>query len=120
MKSIPYDLYARRIDEISTIMHSGRVVKIVGLIVESEGPAVSINDLCQIENSETGQKISAEVIGFRDSRILLMPLGPVTGITPGSVVISTGEQLRVGVGEELIGRVSARPHEPSTPIRFLP
>lgn len=105
MKSIPYDLYARRIDEISTIMHSGRVVKIVGLIVESEGPAVSINDLCQIENSETGQKLSAEVIGFRDSRILLMPLGPVTGITPGSAVISTGEQLRVGVGEELIGRV---------------
>jgi len=105
VKTIPYDLYARRIEEISTVKHSGRVVKIVGLIVESEGPAVSINDLCQIENSETGQKISAEVIGFRDSRILLMPLGSVTGITPGSVVISTGEQLRVGVGEELIGRV---------------
>ena len=119
MKSIPYDLYARRIDEISTIMHSGRVVKIVGLIVESEGPAVSINDLCQIENSETGQKISAEVIGFRDSRILLMPLGPVTGITPGSVVISTGEQLRVGVGEELIGRVIdglGRPIDDKGPI----
>ncbi|MCP4703802.1 MAG: EscN/YscN/HrcN family type III secretion system ATPase, partial [candidate division Zixibacteria bacterium] len=44
MKTIPYDLYARRIEEISTIKHSGRVVKIVGLIVESEGPAVSIND----------------------------------------------------------------------------
>ncbi len=105
MKTIPYDLYARRIDEISTIKHSGRVVKIVGLIVESEGPAVSINDLCQIENSETGKKIKAEVIGFRDNRILLMPLGSVSGITPGAVVISTGEQLRVGVGEELIGRV---------------
>ncbi len=105
MNTIPYDLYARRIDEISTIKHSGRVVKIVGLIVESEGPAVSINDLCQIENSETGKKIKAEVIGFRDNRILLMPLGSVNGITPGAVVISTGEQLRVGVGEELIGRV---------------
>ncbi len=105
MNTIPYDLYARRIDEISTIKHSGRVVKIVGLIVESEGPAVSINDLCQIENIETGKKIKAEVIGFRDNRILLMPLGSVSGITPGAVVISTGEQLRVGVGEELIGRV---------------
>ncbi|MCP4703042.1 MAG: EscN/YscN/HrcN family type III secretion system ATPase, partial [candidate division Zixibacteria bacterium] len=105
MKTIPYNLYTRRIEEISTIKHSGRVVKIVGLIVESEGPAVSINDLCQIENPETGKKINAEVIGFRDSRILLMPLGPVTGITPGSVVISTGEQLRISVGDELIGRV---------------
>lgn len=105
MKPIPYGLYARRINDTSTIKQSGRVVKIVGLIVESIGPAVSIGDLCQIENSETGEKINAEVVGFRDSRILLMPLGPVFGITPGSLVISTGEQLRVAVGEELMGRI---------------
>ncbi len=105
MKSIPYDLYARRIREVRAIKQSGRVVKIVGLIVESIGPAVSIGDLCQIENAETGQKLNAEVIGFRDNRILLMPLGSVNGITPNSLVISTGEQLKVPVGEELIGRV---------------
>jgi len=105
MNPIPYEIYRRRIREASTITQSGRVVKIVGLVVESIGPAVSIGDLCRIENSETGEKIPAEVVGFRDSRILLMPFGPVSGITPGSIVISTGEKLRIPVGDELIGRV---------------
>jgi flagellum-specific ATP synthase len=105
MKPVPYDLYASRLDRVSTIKQSGRVVQIIGLVIESIGPAVSVGDLCQIENSETGEKIKAEVVGFRDNRILLMPLGSVVGITPGSIVISTGEQLRVPVGEELIGRV---------------
>lgn len=105
MKSIPYELYASRIEQASTIKQSGRVAQIIGLVIESIGPAVSIGDLCQIENPETGDKIKAEVVGFRDNRILLMPLGSVSGITPGSVVISTGEQIRIPVGEQLIGRI---------------
>nr|MBN2276245.1 flagellar protein export ATPase FliI [candidate division Zixibacteria bacterium] len=105
MKTIPYDLFAGQIDQASTIKHSGRVAQIIGLVIESIGPAVSIGDLCQIENPENGDKIRAEVVGFRDNRILLMPLGSVSGITPGSIVVSTGEQLRVPVGEQLIGRV---------------
>jgi flagellum-specific ATP synthase len=105
MKPVPYELYSNRLDRVSTIKQSGRVVQIIGLVIESIGPAVSVGDLCQIENSETGETIRAEVVGFRDNRILLMPLGSVFGITPGSIVISTGEQLRVPVGEELIGRV---------------
>jgi flagellum-specific ATP synthase len=102
---IPYDLYTDRLNKINTIKQSGRVVQIIGLVVESIGPAVSVGDLCRIENPETGEKIKAEVVGFRDNRILLMPLGPIAGITPGSIVVSTGEQLRIPVGEELIGRV---------------
>ncbi len=105
MKAVPYHLYSDRIERTSTIKQSGRVVQVIGLVVESIGPAVSVGDLCQIENPESGNKIRAEVVGFRDNRILLMPLGPISGITPGSIVISTGEQLRVAVGEELIGRV---------------
>ena len=105
MKAIPYDLYSNRIDQASTIKQSGRVAQIIGLVIESVGPAVSIGNLCQIENPETGERIRAEVVGFRDSRILLMPLGSVAGITPGSIVISTGEQVKVPVGEQLAGRI---------------
>jgi flagellum-specific ATP synthase len=105
VKTIPYDLYANRIRNASTIKQSGRVVQIIGLVIESIGPAVSVGDLCQIENSENGDKVRAEVVGFRDNRTLLMPLGSVSGITPGSIVISTGEQLKIPVGDELIGRV---------------
>ncbi len=112
MKPIPYQLYSKRIGEISTVRQSGRVVQIIGLVVESLGPAVSIGDLCQIENPETGETIKAEVVGFRDNRILMMPLGSVSGITPGSIVISTGEQIRVPVGDEMIGRVIGGLGEP--------
>jgi flagellum-specific ATP synthase len=81
------------------------VTQVVGLVIESAGPAVSIGRLCQIENHDTGAKVRAEVVGFRDNRILLMPLGPITGITPGAIVTSTSDQLRIPVGKELIGRV---------------
>lgn len=104
MKQLPYDLFLKRINSVHTIKQSGKVVKTIGLVVESEGPAVSIGDLCTIENPD-GEKTRAEVVGFRENRILLMPLGSMTGITPGSIVVSTGEQLRVPVGNELIGRV---------------
>ncbi len=105
MKSIPYNLYTERINNASTIKQSGRVVQIIGVVIESIGPAVSVGDLCHIENQDSGQKVKAEVVGFRDNRTLLMPLGSVSGITPGSTVISTGEQLRIPVGDELIGRI---------------
>ncbi|MEA3297798.1 MAG: FliI/YscN family ATPase, partial [candidate division Zixibacteria bacterium] len=68
-------------------------------------PAVSVGRLCQVENYDDGAKIKVEVVGFRDDRILLMPLGSINGITPGAIVTSTFEQLRVPVGSQIIGRV---------------
>lgn len=105
MIPIAYEMYAERIARVSTIRQFGKVTQVVGLVVESAGPSVSIGRLCQIENRDDGTKIKAEVVGFRDNRILLMPYGPLTGITPGAIVTSTSEQLRVPVGSELIGRV---------------
>lgn len=105
MSYISYDMYTERIDLAKTVMHYGKVTQVVGLVVESAGPAVSIGRLCQIENRDDGVKIRAEVVGFRDNKILLMPLGPMEGITPGAIVTSTSEQLRIPVGQELIGRV---------------
>lgn len=112
MNSVPYSRYSARIGEINTVRQSGRIVQIIGLVVESLGPAVSIGDLCQIENPESGGSIRAEVVGFRENRILMMPLGSVSGITPGSTVISTGEHIRVPVGDQLIGRVIGGLGEP--------
>jgi len=102
---IPYDIYAERIDNVKTIKHFGKVSKVVGMIIESIGPAVSIGRLCNIENIDNDKKVLAEVVGFRDNSILLMPLGPITGITPGAIVTSTSEQLRIPVGMSSIGRI---------------
>lgn len=112
MNIIPYEAYAQRIDNARTIKHFGKVTQVVGLVIESAGPAISIGRLCNIENHETGERIKAEVVGFRDNKLLLMPLGQVTGITPGAIVTSTSEQLRIPVGKELIGRVLGGLGEP--------
>ncbi|MFH1374448.1 MAG: FliI/YscN family ATPase [bacterium] len=102
---VAYDVYAERIRNARTVTHFGKVTQVVGLVIESAGPAVSIGRLCNIENHDTGARIRAEVVGFRDDRLLLMPLGSITGITPGAIVTSTSEQLRIPVGQELIGRI---------------
>ena len=102
---VAYDMYAERISRASTIRQFGHVTQVVGLVIESAGPAVSIGRLCNIENRDTNVRIKAEVVGFRDNRILLMPYGPITGITPGAIVTSTSQQLRIPVGDQLIGRI---------------
>ncbi len=75
------------------------------MIIESAGPSVPVGRLCTIENRDDGSTVKAEVVGFRNDRLLLMPYGPITGITPGAIVTSTAEQFRIPVGPELIGRV---------------
>ncbi len=98
-------MYAERIDRAHTIKHFGKVTQVVGLIVESAGPSISIGRHCTIENSDDGSQIRAEVVGFRNDRLLLMPFGPMTGIHPGAIVTSTADQLRIPVGDGLIGRI---------------
>ena len=82
----------------------GKVVKVVGLTVESIGPAAKLNDLFHIIYLDGSQFVEAEVIGFRDDRVLLMPFGQTTGVGPGSRVENTGEPLKVSVSDELLGK----------------
>lgn len=93
----------RRIDAAATMRVYGRVAQVVGLIVESSGPNARVGDLCLIETHH-GEMIRAEVVGFRDDRVLLMPLGELSGVRAGCYVHGTGHCLRVPVGEELLGR----------------
>ncbi|MEQ1822875.1 MAG: FliI/YscN family ATPase [Fimbriimonadaceae bacterium] len=82
----------------------GRVIQIVGLIVESNGPNARIGDLCEIEGAD-GHVIEAEVVGFRSDRVLLMPLGDLAGVRAGCLVRSMGHCLKVPVGRAMLGRV---------------
>lgn len=83
----------------------GRVVKIVGLTIESVGPDAKLNDLCKIvSDSDEKKYVMAEVVGFKDKRILLMPYESVEGIGLGCIVENTGTALTVPVGDELLGK----------------
>jgi len=83
----------------------GQVTKVVGLTIESAGPETRVGELCRIINPRDDQEVLAEVVGFRDNHVLLMPLGEMTGIGPGNQVIATGAELQVRVGHGLLGRV---------------
>lgn len=83
----------------------GKVSKVVGLTVESMGPPCKLTDLCEIISKDAGNKVIAEVVGFRDNRVLLMPYDSVDGIGLGATVRNTGESLKVPVGDSLLGKV---------------
>jgi flagellum-specific ATP synthase len=89
----------------SLIERRGRVAQMIGLVIESRGPMSAIGDICRIESASNPDGVLAEVVGFRNENLLLMPLGELNGIHPGSQVIATGSALRVPVGVELMGRV---------------
>lgn len=97
--------YIQHIRRIDPIRHNGKVTQVIGLTIESEGPSVSIGDVCMIYPARGGQPIMAEAVGFRHNRVILMPLGDLTSISPGSEVVATGEPLTVKVGSELLGKV---------------
>lgn len=96
--------YANYLRDFDDTIHSGRVVQIVGLTIESVGPITNIGDLCLIK-PRSGPAVPAEVVGFRDQRVLLMPLAELTGVGPGSLVTATGSPLIIPVGPRLLGRV---------------
>jgi FliI/YscN family ATPase len=96
---------ARRVQETEVIRSHGRVVQLIGLVIESEGPLASVGEICRIESAGHDSSTLAEVVGFRNHHVLLMPLGQLHGIHPGSEVIALGSALRVPVGDELLGRV---------------
>lgn len=83
----------------------GKVVKVVGLTIESVGPEARLNDLCRIYlDKDMEEYVMAEVVGFHDSQLILMPVDNVDGVGVGCIVENTGHPLSVFVGDELLGR----------------
>jgi flagellum-specific ATP synthase len=82
----------------------GRVAKVVGLTVESQGPPAALGEACAI-TTRGGKETMAEVVGFRDGRVLLMPWEQLEGISAGASVRSTGCPLQIPVGKEVLGRI---------------
>jgi flagellum-specific ATP synthase len=80
----------------------GRVSKVVGLTIESIGPEAKLNDLCKIQTA-FGTVVMAEVVGFNDKRLILMPFESTEGIAVGSIVTNTGKPLSIPVGDALLG-----------------
>lgn len=105
MSSFNAEKYLNVIDSIETMKISGKITQIVGLVIESQGPSVNLGDLCYISPRNEGMPIPAEVVGFRQNRVLLMPIGEMQGIGPGCEVFSAHQSLKVNVGHHLLGRI---------------
>lgn len=84
---------------------NGRVTKVIGLVIESNGPHASIGEVCLVKSKEGIDLSLCEVVGFRDNKVLSMVLGEASSISPGCEIVSTGRPLSARVGHTLLGRI---------------
>jgi len=96
--------YATLVRRMEPILSEGEVVELVGLIVESKGPAAAIGDFCEIR-TRSGRRIRTQVIGFRDGRVLSMPLEETGGLSLGDRIVARGGEGELNVSPQLLGRV---------------
>ncbi|MFS1513200.1 flagellar protein export ATPase FliI [Chengkuizengella sp. SCS-71B] len=97
--------YIEHLNHIETVRFNGKVTQVIGLTVESEGPEAKIGDVCYIYPDRSKKPVLAEVVGFRNHKVILMPIGDLNAIGPGCDVVSLGKPLNVKVGHELLGKV---------------
>ncbi|HNJ42347.1 MAG TPA: hypothetical protein PKZ53_17800, partial [Acidobacteriota bacterium] len=98
--------HLQRLESIDPIRSLGTITRAVGLVVESKGPFVSVGDLCYLDhqsNHPSAPESLLEVVGFRDSTILLLPLGQMPQIRPGDRLVAAGVAAQVRVGAGLLG-----------------
>lgn len=110
----------QKLESIETLRLVGHVVRAVGLIIEAQGPAVSLGDLCYLESAGKSRDIMLEVVGFRDNHVLLMPLGQMPPVRSGDTIVAAGVSSEIAVGEGLLGRTIdalGRPLDSLGPIR---
>lgn len=105
MQDIDFSKYRNVLSRNDLIKYTGKVSQVVGLTVESQGPAVNLGELCSIYPLKSNTPIMAEVVGFRDNIVSLMPLGDMSGIGPGSRIEALGRSLKVSVDDSMLGRI---------------
>ena len=96
--------YLEAVAAVDEFRHYGVVTQVVGLTLVADGPRANLGELCYIDRADQ-EPLPAEVVGFSDKKLLLMPLGELDGIGPGNVVTAARTSLRIKVGPELLGRV---------------
>jgi flagellum-specific ATP synthase len=114
---------ARALREADLARRHGFVSNLIGLIIEATGLEAEVGEVCLVGTDRERAAVYAEVVGFREGRTLLMPLGELHGIGPGTRVLATGAPFRIAVGPGLLGRVidglglpiDGRPAQPSAP-----
>lgn len=99
-----FERYSQSLADTATVQIEGKVSKVIGLIIEASLPDGTLGELCKIR-TRSGDYIRAEIIGFRQDKVLLMPLDETVGISPGSEVSRSPRPLSVQVGPEILGRV---------------
>jgi flagellum-specific ATP synthase len=112
--------YIDKLAHIDTTPPYGRVIRTVGLLIESSGPRVSVGAMCQILGNDGAEPLPVQVVGFRDSVVLSVPLGDTVGVRPGDRITMRAGGLTVPVGEAMLGRVIdalGRPLDGGPPIR---
>jgi flagellum-specific ATP synthase len=102
---VDLDKYRIRLEALNPIQVQGKVTQVVGLVVAAAGPACRIGAVCDIFTREGGRPLAAEAMGFREQRVLLMPLEEIRGIGPGCRVVARQQRAAVRVGPALLGRV---------------
>ena len=116
--AIDLNPYLQRVPDLDPLARSGVVVGLVGLLIESRGPAAGIGDFCEIQSAD-GRPVRTQVIGFREGNLLSMPLEETGGMRLGDRIVARSEDARVAVGDALLGRVLdgfGRPMDGGTPI----
>jgi flagellum-specific ATP synthase len=96
--------YMAGIDAVKQIKFQGKVTQVVGLVIEGYCPDAAVGTLCEIQ-ANTGERIPAEVVGFRDNKSLLMPLGELRGVGLGSLISVRRKKSSLMVGPAMLGRV---------------
>jgi len=104
-KAFDLSPYWRCLENVRPLAMEGSVIRVVGLVIEGDGPAASVGEICHIFPQTDQTPIEAEVVGFREGRLLLMPLGRMQGLMPGSRIVSLRITASIPVGPSLLGRV---------------
>lgn len=103
--TIDLSKYRAFIDHTSMVKKSGKVKRVIGMVIEGDGPAASVGSLCLVSPRTGKAPVQAQVVGFRDNKTLLMPMGDIFGIEPGSIIETTEESPSFNVSSRLLGRV---------------
>ncbi len=102
--SLDLNGYFADVERIDAFRSTGVVVQLVGLLIESAGPSVALGDFCAIQ-TQAGRRIRTQVIGFRNGRVLSMPLEETDGLRLGDLIVARSAEATVAVGPALLGRV---------------